>query len=89
MRTRISQDFYAKILFNKSMVMEIFSKRLKQLRLEKNLSQLQLANLTKITQSNIVRWEKGEQVPSIFSLITLAKFFECSIDYLVGLEDYY
>lgn len=61
--------------------------RLKELREERNLSQLHLAQLTKIKQANISRWESGLNIPNINDLWLLANFFDVTIDYLVGRED--
>ena len=61
--------------------------RLKELREEKNLSQLDIANSINTSRTNIGRWEKGINEPSSSALISLANFFECSVDYLLGRED--
>jgi transcriptional regulator with XRE-family HTH domain len=66
--------------------MEIFAKTIKLLREEKGLSKSALARELGITHSAIIFWENGTKVPSIFTFIELAKFFDVSIDYLVGLE---
>ncbi len=65
-----------------------FYDRLKELRIEKGLSQMQLANATGLSQSAIARWELKITDPPASSLITLAKFFGVTVDYLLGLEDY-
>ena len=67
--------------------MNKFSERLKELRLEKSLTQVELSKKTGISQAGIAKWETGDRSPSIDCLIALAKFFKVSIDYLVGLED--
>ena len=67
--------------------MEKFSERLKELRQENGLSQIQLAKETGISKSAIGFWETGERVPSALAIITLAKYFNVSADYLLGLED--
>ncbi|MBE7075098.1 MAG: helix-turn-helix transcriptional regulator [Clostridiales bacterium] len=67
--------------------MNIFSERIKELRLENNLTQDALALKTGISQSAIANWENGKKSPSIESIVILAKFFKCSSDYLLGLED--
>jgi len=67
--------------------MNIFSERIKELRLENNLTQDALALKTGISQSAIAKWENGKKSPSIESIVILAKFFKCSSDYLLGLED--
>lgn len=63
-----------------------FNNRIKELREERGLSQRELANKTGIKQANISRWEAGLVVPNIIDIWTLAEFFDCSIDYLVGKE---
>lgn len=65
----------------------LFKDRLKELRLEKTLSQEKLSKETGISQTAIARWENGERNPSMECLIILAKYFCVSIDYLVGLVD--
>ena len=69
--------------------MSIFPQRLKELRIEKELSQNQLAKETGFSQAAINRWESGLQIPNIEVAIAFAKFFEVSTDYLLGLEDWY
>lgn len=64
-----------------------FSDRLKELRLSKNLSQMQLSVRTNISQSAIAKWELGKTEPMASAIITLAKFFNETADYLLGLED--
>lgn len=63
------------------------SKILKDLRLEANLTQKELANKLKIGQSTIVGYEKGEREATLTNLSRYAEFFEVSLDYLAGLED--
>ncbi len=61
--------------------------RLKELRLEKGLSQSALAQQTGLSQSAIARWELGETEPTASAVVILAKFFNESADYLLGLKD--
>lgn len=63
--------------------------RLKELREGLQLSQEQLAQKIKTSQRNIGRWENGENEPSVTFVITLADFFGCTTDYLLGREDDY
>lgn len=65
----------------------LFTERLKELRNEKELSQDDLAKQTGISRSAISAWENGSRVPAATAIITLAKFFGVSSDYLLGLED--
>lgn len=62
--------------------------RIKELRLEKGLSQRQLAQAVGIKQANISRWETGIVVPSVEECWILADFFRVSIDFLVGKSQY-
>jgi transcriptional regulator with XRE-family HTH domain len=67
---------------------EQFANRLKELRTEKNLRQIDLAKkLGFNTHSVIANWESGKQIPDIHNFILIAKFFGVSIDYLVGIEN--
>ncbi len=63
-----------------------FSKNLKNLRLEKKLSQKEFGCIIGATQSTIAKWENGEREPSIEILISIAKFFQCSLDYLIDYD---
>ena len=67
--------------------MKIFAERLKELRTEKKLSQRALAEQTKISASAIKQWENESRVPNAEAIVTLAKYFGVSSDYLLGLED--
>ena len=58
--------------------------RLKELREEKQLSQLEVANAIATSQRNIGRWETGANEPSSSFVIKLANYFEVSTDYLLG-----
>ena len=61
--------------------------RLKELRQQKNISQLKLAMDLNMSQNTISRYETGERKPGISELILLADYFDVSIDYLVGRTD--
>jgi transcriptional regulator with XRE-family HTH domain len=67
--------------------MELFSARLKELRMEKGLSLAQLEKETGLSQSALSYWEIGKRIPNANAVIILAKFFQVSTDYLLGLED--
>ncbi|MBR2372507.1 MAG: helix-turn-helix transcriptional regulator [Clostridia bacterium] len=63
-----------------------FKDNLKELRLEKQLGQVELARLIGVSKGVISLWENGLREPNMQSLIALAKFFGISIDELVGLK---
>lgn len=67
--------------------MSTFSHRLRELRLEKGLSMKQLAKNINTTGAAISNWENGINEPKISYVISIAKFFNVSTDYLSGLED--
>ena len=67
--------------------MNKFGDRLKELRLEKGLTQKQLAEEVNLPSSAIGFWELGKRSPSLDAVIQLAKYFGVSLDYLAGLED--
>jgi len=62
----------------------LFAKTLKNLRLEKGLSQQKLAKSIDVSQQCISEWENGNIEPTMFSLWKLSDVFEISIDELVG-----
>lgn len=68
-------------------VMEKFSERLKDLRIEKGLSIQSLSHEVKIGVASICRWENGKADVKGAQLVILAKYFGVTTDYLLGLED--
>ena len=67
--------------------MSLFCKRLKQLRMEHQLSTIEMGKILNVSHTTITRWESGEIVPSILHLINIAKYFVVSADYLLGIEE--
>ena len=63
-----------------------FGNKLKLLRLQDNMTQEQLAQKLNLTKSVISAYETGLRLPSYDVLIRLAKIFNVSTDYLLGLE---
>lgn len=59
----------------------------KKIRIEKNLTQKQVADGIGIAEQAYQRYEYGRTVPSAFVLIALADYFDVSLDYLVGRSD--
>lgn len=62
-------------------------KRLKDLREDHDLFQKQVAEILGISQQYYSEYEKGNRTIPISHLITLAKYYKTSIDYIVGLSD--
>ena len=64
----------------------IFTERVRELRKEKGLTQVEVAQAVGITSRAFQTLEAGKN-PGFVSLIKLADFFNVSIDYLVGRTD--
>lgn len=62
-------------------------KRLRDLRLEKNLTQKQVAEQLEISPTCYSGYEQGYREPDIKMIIKICKFFDVSADYLLGLKD--
>lgn len=60
------------------------TERLKSLRLEKKLTQSQIADQLNVTYQQYQKWENNYQKPQLDSLIKLSSVFGVSISYLVG-----
>lgn len=65
----------------------MFSKRLAQLRKENNYTQKELADKFGLTPKAISFYELGQRDPSNELIIKFSKFFNVSIDYLMGTSD--
>ncbi len=61
--------------------------KLKELREERGLTQEELADFLNSTQKQISKWETERIEPNIFWLCKLAKFYNVSVDFILGLED--
>lgn len=61
--------------------------KLKALRLEKNLTQKQVADRIGLAISAVSSYESGMRYPSYEALIKLARIFHVSTDYLIGMTD--
>lgn len=62
--------------------------RIKELREQKNMSQLALGMRVGCSQNTISKIEKGECDPKASILVEMSKFFGVSVDYILGLSDY-
>lgn len=64
--------------------MRCFGNMLEALRLEKGLSQADLAKEIYVSSGTISNYENGVHYPDIEKLIALADYFHVSVDYLLG-----
>ena len=61
-----------------------FSERLKELRKQAQLTQVELASKLGIAQSSYADWERGRKKPTQDNLVKIAQILNVSVDYLVG-----
>ena len=64
-----------------------FGNILRDLRKEKGLSQKELGYIFNVCNQTISTWERGITEPDIKTLIDFSRFFQVSLDYLLGQED--
>ncbi len=62
----------------------MYIKKLKDLRIDHDLYQKQIANLLKITRQQYSLYESGKRDIPVDLLIKLADFYNVSIDYMLG-----
>ncbi len=67
--------------------MNIFANRLKSLRVEKNITQKQIAKQLGISETGYAGYEQGYREPDFNTLIKLCNLFNVTSDYLLGLEE--
>ncbi len=67
--------------------MKILAEKILELRKEKNISQAKLAKALDVSYSVVCYWETDRSEPTAPNLVKIAKFFNVSVDYLLGLED--
>jgi len=61
--------------------------RLKSLRHEKNLNQEELATIIGVSKAMVSHYETGKDNPSDNKKVEIARFFNVSLDYLLGVID--
>ena len=61
--------------------------RLRELRHAKGISQQDLADVLHVTQQSIYKYETDKAEPDLDIVVEIAKYFNVSVDYLVGYTD--
>ena len=64
-----------------------FSKRLRDLRKERQMTQEELSARLDLTKQAVSQWERGVREPGFETLEMIADFFNVDTDYLIGRED--
>lgn len=65
----------------------MLNERIKQLRLERGLSQVDLARKLSVSKQSVSNWENDNILPSIEMLVKLSHLFSVSTDFLLGEDD--
>lgn len=60
---------------------------IKRIRISKNFSQKKLADLLKIGQASVSAWERGAKIPLCTNVIEMAKVFQTTTDYILGISE--
>jgi transcriptional regulator with XRE-family HTH domain len=63
------------------------SQTVKELRQLRGITQAELANSLGVKQSCVSKWERGNTVPNVVQIIALARFFDVSADYILGISN--
>lgn len=66
----------------------IIGKRIRELRVERKMSQVQLGEHLSVSQDTISLWEKSKSLPPVEMIIELSKLFGIHSDFLLGLSEY-
>lgn len=61
--------------------------RLKEIREDRDYKQSDIAKVLGTTQQQYSKYELGIQLISVERLVKLAKFYDTSVDYLIGLTN--
>ena len=64
--------------------MNIFAKRIKELRQDSGLSQKELSYILNIERTTLTGYETGRRMPDVEMLCDIADYFHVSVDFLLG-----
>ena len=65
----------------------VFSERIKELRKEKGITQIELADAMGLSKGTVAMWEVGKREANFDTLDKLSVYFQVSVDYLLGRTD--
>ena len=65
-----------------------YYQRIRDMREDRDLKQIDIANALQITQSEYSKYELGKHMMGIDKYIKLAKFYDVRLDYLTGIIDF-
>ena len=65
----------------------IFAERLKEKRLEKRITQQEIADKLHVNRVSYARWENNSREPNLETIVKLAKIFDTTTDDLLGIKN--
>ena len=65
----------------------VFGKRLRDLRIERELTQRQLGEVLNVWNQTVSFWETGKREPDLDTLVRIAHYFDVPIEYLLENKD--
>ena len=65
----------------------MLNEKIKELRLSYKLNQVEMAKALGVSKQCVSNWENDNVLPSIEMLVKIAKFFNVSSDYLLGIKE--
>ncbi|MBQ8632114.1 MAG: helix-turn-helix transcriptional regulator [Lachnospiraceae bacterium] len=65
----------------------MLGEQIRDLRIAKNLSQVQLAERLGVTKQTVCNWENNNILPSVDMLKRIANYFHCDTDYLLEMNE--
>ena len=66
----------------------MFANRLKEIRKEKNMTQVQLAEVLGVSKGTVAMWEIGKRQSNFETLNALSDIFDKKIDYILGYSNF-
>ncbi len=68
-------------------IKQIIAKNISELRTNGKMTQLELAEKLSYSDKAVSKWERGESVPDVITLKTIADMFGVTVDYLLAEHD--
>lgn len=65
----------------------MYPNRIRELRIEKGITQIRLSIELEVTQETISAYETGKHLPTVANLLRLSKLFSVSMDYIMMQTD--
>lgn len=66
----------------------MFNKRLREMRMERKLTQQNMADKLNLSLNAYQKYEQGERSPSFECLVSIADILDVSLDYLFGRDEF-